>query len=145
MDLLNFSIFRRNRCFHLPFPGLLGLYLDPVTILHILWTRTGNVWPITVKASPILNKKRFLIKWISPSRIRTYDQSVNSRPLYHWATEEKRRVRSHRHSRLLFFRLTHDKCMNYMINSIRFFRNSWNFVYTPVSYTHLTLPTIYSV
>ena len=27
---------------------------------------------------------------ISPSRIWTYDQSVNSRPLYHWATEEQR-------------------------------------------------------
>ena len=27
--------------------------------------------------------------WISPDRTRTYDQSVNSRPLYHWATEEK--------------------------------------------------------
>ena len=30
---------------------------------------------------------------ISPSRIRTYDQSVNSRPLYHWATEEQGGIR----------------------------------------------------
>lgn len=33
---------------------------------------------------------------ISPSRIRTYDQSVNSRPLYHWATEEQGEIRSPR-------------------------------------------------
>ena len=33
---------------------------------------------------------------ISSSRIWTYDQSVNSRPLYHWATEEQREIRSHR-------------------------------------------------
>ena len=32
----------------------------------------------------------FRMNQISPSRIRTYDQSVNSRPLYHWATEEER-------------------------------------------------------
>ena len=31
----------------------------------------------------------FGMNQISPSRIRTYDQSVNSRPLYHWATEEQ--------------------------------------------------------
>nr|YP_001152221.1 ORF48e [Pinus koraiensis]ABP35462.1 ORF48e [Pinus koraiensis]ACB38031.1 Rps12 [Pinus bungeana] len=30
----NFSVFRRDRCFHLSFPGLLGSYLDPVAIVH---------------------------------------------------------------------------------------------------------------
>lgn len=43
---------------------------------------------LTVKANPTLSFRiqEFGMNQTSPSRIRTYDQSVNSRPLYHWAT-----------------------------------------------------------
>ena len=46
--------------------------------------------------SLIRNESKFRMNQISSSRIRTYDQSVNSRPLYRWATEEQREIRSHR-------------------------------------------------
>ena len=53
---------------------------------------------LTVKANPTLSFRiqEFGMNQTSPSRIRTYDQSVNSRPLYHWATEEQREIWSHR-------------------------------------------------
>ncbi len=44
---------------------------------------TRNILPTpNIKAG---NSKKI---WISPGRTWTYDQSVNSRPLYHWATQD---------------------------------------------------------
>ena len=47
---------------------------------------------------------------LSPSRIWTYDQSVNSRPLYHWATEEQRKEAD---SRSLDQPMTEQKCVRH--------------------------------
>ena len=59
---------------------------------------TGNRLPtLNGQSEPFTFRiKEFGMNQISPSRIRTHDQSVNSRPLYHWAIEEQREIRSHR-------------------------------------------------
>ncbi|KAK7321892.1 hypothetical protein VNO80_35351 [Phaseolus coccineus] len=61
---------------------MIGL-VDPKLWNFQVWN-SGASQPRTVEQMSIPNLHRdFGINEISPSRIRTYDQSVNSRPLYH--------------------------------------------------------------